>query len=67
LRWLFSSIGSSITQTVATKKDHELITHGPYGWVRHPLYSVGTLMFMALALVAANWFIAPIHRNFLLV
>lgn len=58
LHWLFSSIGTNITQTVATKKDHQLITHGPYRWVRHPLYSVGTLMFVAFALMAANWFIA---------
>ncbi len=57
LYWLFSSIGTNITQTVATKQEHELITHGPYRWVRHPLYSVGTLMFMAFALMAANWFI----------
>jgi protein-S-isoprenylcysteine O-methyltransferase Ste14 len=32
LYWLFSSIGTNITQTVATKKEHELITHGPYRW-----------------------------------
>jgi protein-S-isoprenylcysteine O-methyltransferase Ste14 len=57
LYWLFSSIGTNITQTVATKKEHELITHGPYRWVRHPLYSVGTLLFIAFALMAANWFI----------
>jgi protein-S-isoprenylcysteine O-methyltransferase Ste14 len=57
LYWLFSSIGTNITQTVATKKEHELITHGPYRWVRHPLHSVGTLLFIAFALMAANWFI----------
>jgi protein-S-isoprenylcysteine O-methyltransferase Ste14 len=58
LYWLFSSIGTNITQTVATKQEHALITHGPYRWVRHPLYSVGTLMFMSVALMAANWFMA---------
>jgi len=55
--WLFSSIGKNITQTVKTRKEHELVTTGPYRWVRHPLYSVGTLLFLSFALMASNWFI----------
>lgn len=58
LYWLFKSIGKNITQTVKTRKEHQLVTSGPYRWVRHPLYSVGTLLFLSLALMAANWFIA---------
>jgi protein-S-isoprenylcysteine O-methyltransferase Ste14 len=54
--WLFRSIGRNITQTVKTRKEHQLVTHGPYRWVRHPLYSVGTLLFGSFALIAANWF-----------
>ncbi len=55
--WLFKSIGKNITQTVKTRKEHELVTSGPYRWVRHPLYSVGTLLFLSFALMASNWFI----------
>ena len=55
--WLFTSIGRNISETVLTNSDQELITHGPYRWVRHPLYSTGALLFAALGLVAANWFI----------
>jgi protein-S-isoprenylcysteine O-methyltransferase Ste14 len=54
--WLFSSIGKNITPTVATRKEHRLITHGPYRWVRHPLYAVGSLFSLGLSLLAANWF-----------
>jgi protein-S-isoprenylcysteine O-methyltransferase Ste14 len=57
LYWLFRSIGTNITPTVATRTAHTLITHGPYRWVRHPLYSVGTMFFVSLSLLAANWFI----------
>lgn len=55
--WLFSSIGNNITDTVAIRKNHQLVMHGPYRWVRHPLYSVGTLFFISVGLIAANWFI----------
>ena len=56
--WLFSSIGSGITPTSATRTEHKLVTSGPYRWVRHPLYTVGSSMFVAFGLMAANWFIA---------
>ena len=56
--WLFKSIGRNITSTVKTRKDHKLVTTGPYHWVRHPLYSVGTMLFLSFSLMAANWFIA---------
>jgi protein-S-isoprenylcysteine O-methyltransferase Ste14 len=56
--WLFSSIGSGITPTSATRKEHKLVTSGPYRWVRHPLYTVGSSMFIAFGMMADNWFIA---------
>jgi protein-S-isoprenylcysteine O-methyltransferase Ste14 len=55
--WLFSSIGTGITPTSATRKEHKLVTSGPYRWVRHPLYTVGSSMFVAFGLMADNWFI----------
>lgn len=55
--WLLDSIGRNITQTVKTREHHELVTKGPYRWVRHPLYSVGTLLFIGFGLMASNWFI----------
>ena len=56
--WLFSSIGSGITPTSATREKHTLVTHGPYRWVRHPLYTVGSSLFIAFGIMADNWFIA---------
>jgi len=56
--WLFRSLGLNVTPTVAIRKTHTLVTHGPYRWVRHPLYSTGLLFFLGLSLLAANWFIA---------
>ena len=65
--WLFSSIGRGITPTVATRKDHILVTHGPYHWVRHPLYTVVTAFFVALALMTNSWLVfALITATFIL-
>jgi protein-S-isoprenylcysteine O-methyltransferase Ste14 len=58
LYWLFSSIGSGISPTSATRKEHKLSTSGPYRWIRHPLYTVGTTLFISFGMMADNWFIA---------
>jgi protein-S-isoprenylcysteine O-methyltransferase Ste14 len=55
--WVLSSIGRNISETVLTKSNHALVTHGPYRWVRHPLYTAATIAFLALGLIAANAFI----------
>ena len=55
--WLFSSIGTGITPTIATRQRHQLVTKGPYRWVRHPLYTIGSSMFIAFGMMADNWFI----------
>jgi protein-S-isoprenylcysteine O-methyltransferase Ste14 len=55
--WLFASIGSGITPTSATRKEHKLSTSGPYRWVRHPLYSIGTAFIISFGMIADNWFI----------
>ena len=57
-QWMFRSIGTNISPTVAIRREHQLVVKGPYRWVRHPLYSLGTLFVLSLALLAANWFIA---------
>ncbi len=55
--WLFSSIGSGISPTSATRQQHQLVTRGPYRWVRHPLYTIGTILFLAFGLIADSWFL----------
>jgi protein-S-isoprenylcysteine O-methyltransferase Ste14 len=57
LIWMFRSLGMNITDTVVTRKDHALVTHGPYRWIRHPLYTFGALLFLSLSLVTQIWLI----------
>lgn len=57
VHWAQSSLGDNVSTTVITKEDHELVTHGPYRYIRHPLYVAGALFFTALALAAQSWFL----------
>ena len=45
-----------MTRTVTIREDHRLVTSGPYRYIRHPLYTMGLLLFSSLSLIAANWF-----------
>lgn len=56
--WLFSSIGTGITPVSATRKEHKLVTNGIYRYIRHPLYTFGSSMFVAFGMMADSWFIA---------
>jgi protein-S-isoprenylcysteine O-methyltransferase Ste14 len=58
--WLFSSIGSGITPTSATRKEHKLVTNGIYKYIRHPLYSFGASLFISFGMMADNWFMAAL-------
>lgn len=57
LTWTLRSLGKNLTDTVVTRRDHVLVTSGPYQWVRHPFYSSVALAVLANSLVAANWFL----------
>ena len=57
LVWTFHTLGPNLTDTVVTRKEHTLITNGPYRWVRHPFYLSGFLAVLTFSLGAANWFI----------
>ena len=51
------ALGRNVSPTVMTHEDHELVTSGPYRWIRNPLYTAGGLVFTGLGLVAASWFL----------
>lgn len=55
--WVLSALGPNVSETVLTKERHELVTSGPYRWVRHPLYGTGIVLFLSVGLMAANVFI----------
>jgi len=54
--WTLRNLGKNLTDTVVTRKQHTLVTSGPYRWIRHPFYTSAALMIPASFLSAANWF-----------
>lgn len=49
--WARRALGRNWSASVVVKYDHELVTSGPYAWVRHPIYTGFELMFLGSALV----------------
>jgi protein-S-isoprenylcysteine O-methyltransferase len=56
--WVLRSLGANVSETALTRAGQTLVTVGPYRFVRHPLYSVGFLFLVSLAVIAANAFLA---------
>ena len=57
LVWTFRNLGQNLTDTVVTRRDHTLVTSGPYRYVRHPFYLSFALGVLGGTLAMANWFI----------
>ena len=55
--WTLSSLGKNLTDTVVTRKDATLVTHGPYRWVRHPFYVTAALLMASVTVLTSNWLI----------
>ena len=48
-------LGRNWSATVQLKQDHELITSGPYRFVRHPIYTGLLLLFLGNAVMVGDW------------
>lgn len=55
--WTLNSLGKNLTDTVVTRANATLVTHGPYRWVRHPFYVTTALVMISVMLLTANWLI----------
>jgi protein-S-isoprenylcysteine O-methyltransferase Ste14 len=55
--WTLASLGKNLTDTVVTRKEATLVTHGPYRWVRHPYYVTAALLMASVTVLTANWLI----------
>ena len=52
--WARFYLGRNWSAAVVVRKDHELIMRGPYGLMRHPIYSAILLMFVGTVLAVGT-------------
>ena len=61
--WLFyrshADLGTNWSITLELREQHQLVTHGVYRRIRHPMYSALTLYSVGQALVIPNWVAGP--------
>jgi len=57
LVWVHHTLGEEWSTNLRFCEGHQLITGGPYRWVRHPMYTVLFIFFIGLTLLSANWLV----------
>jgi protein-S-isoprenylcysteine O-methyltransferase Ste14 len=55
--WIHRSLGNNLSVRLKIKDSQELVTDGPYRWIRHPMYTAFFVLHVAAFLLTANWFI----------
>ncbi|MFN0103878.1 MAG: methyltransferase family protein [Bryobacteraceae bacterium] len=59
MTWMFVSLGRNLTDTVVTRRAAYFVSHGPYRYVRNPMYVGIIAMGLSLGLIQGNW-LAPL-------
>lgn len=60
VRWAFHHLGPHWRITTVVTADHQLVTTGPYRFVRHPVYTALLGLQVATAAMTTSWFWAII-------
>ncbi|MFZ1518492.1 MAG: isoprenylcysteine carboxylmethyltransferase family protein [Ignavibacteriaceae bacterium] len=58
--WATKVLGDNYSQDIAIKKDHKLITSGPFKIIRHPQYLSQFLLDLGAAAATLSFILAPI-------
>jgi protein-S-isoprenylcysteine O-methyltransferase Ste14 len=53
--WTQAALDTQWSAQLQLRKEHQLVTSGPYARIRHPLYAAMFAWAIALALLTANW------------
>ena len=64
--WVHHTLGTNFSPTLVVRNHHQLVRHGLYRWVRHPMYSAFFLFELGICLLTASWFIGLIGNLLIL-
>ncbi len=53
--WSFRTLGTNYLGGIGLRDAHELVTTGPYRWIRHPIYVAFIGIMFLVLLLSANW------------
>jgi protein-S-isoprenylcysteine O-methyltransferase Ste14 len=53
--WSIRTLASAFSATVQIKEGQQLITRGPYRWLRHPSYTGAWVLMMGVAFLVHSW------------
>jgi len=65
--WAHQALGVNWTAVLALSEEQELVTSGPYRWVRHPMYTAFFVIGFGFWLLSANGLVGLIYFSTLLV
>jgi protein-S-isoprenylcysteine O-methyltransferase Ste14 len=57
LQWSQYTLGKNWSDTPRMIQEQSLVTHGPYQFIRHPIYTAFLLILGSSLLISANWLI----------
>lgn len=58
--WSFKHLGKNYSQEIIIKKDHALVTTGPYKFIRHPQYLSQLLSDLGAGIALGGFIVVPI-------
>jgi len=54
-QWAVATLGGLFRTTVVVQADHQLVTRGPYRWLRNPSYTGAMITVFGQGLTFGNW------------
>ena len=57
IAWVHWVLGRALSKSLTIQDEHQLVTTGPYRWIRHPIYTIFIFYFLSLFLISTNLFL----------
>jgi protein-S-isoprenylcysteine O-methyltransferase Ste14 len=58
ITWVNHTLGRHFSTTLIVRKEHEIVTGGPYRYARHPMYTTILAILVGWALLMGSWLVA---------